>query len=62
MVERIIGRRTGTGGTAGVEYLDATALKYRIFPELWAVRSMLINPHIAPALEGADFFGLRAES
>ncbi|HPF15340.1 MAG: tryptophan 2,3-dioxygenase [Planctomycetes bacterium] len=62
MVERIIGRRTGTGGTAGVDYLDQTALKYRIFPELWAVRSMLINPQIAPALEGAAFFGLRAES
>ncbi len=62
MVERIIGRRTGTGGTAGVEYLDQTALKYRIFPDLWAVRSLLINPEIAPELTGADFFGLSAES
>ncbi|MFT4648598.1 MAG: tryptophan 2,3-dioxygenase [Planctomycetota bacterium] len=61
MVERIIGRRTGTGGTAGVEYLDQTALKYRIFPDLWTVRSLLINPNVAPALSGADFFGLRAE-
>jgi tryptophan 2,3-dioxygenase len=62
MVERIIGRRTGTGGTAGVEYLDQTALKYRIFPDLWVVRSLLINPLEAPNLSGADFFGLRAES
>src|SRR6185295_7351694 len=31
MVERMIGRRTGTGGSAGVEYLDNTALRYRIF-------------------------------
>ena len=61
MVERIIGRRTGTGGTAGVDYLDQTALKYRIFPDLWAVRSLLINPEIAPELAGADFFGLNAE-
>ncbi|MDF1837024.1 MAG: tryptophan 2,3-dioxygenase family protein [Planctomycetota bacterium] len=61
MVERIIGRRTGTGGTAGVEYLDQTALQYRIFPDLWTVRSLLINPLVAPGLAGADFFGLRAE-
>ena len=61
MVERIIGRRTGTGGTAGVDYLDKTALKYRIFPDLWAVRSLLINPEISPELSGADFFGLKAE-
>ena len=61
MVERIIGRRTGTGGTAGVDYLDQTALKYRIFPDLWTVRSLLINPEIAPVLSGADFFGLNAE-
>ena len=25
MVERIIGKRAGTGGTSGVDYLDATA-------------------------------------
>ncbi|MCA9003603.1 MAG: tryptophan 2,3-dioxygenase, partial [Planctomycetes bacterium] len=62
MVERVIGRRTGTGGTAGVEYLDQTALKYRIFPDLWTVRSLLINPDHAPGLAGADFFGLTAES
>ncbi len=62
MVERIIGRRTGTGGTAGVEYLDKTALRYRIFPDLWGVRSLLINPQEAPELSGADFFGLRAET
>ena len=61
MVERIIGRRTGTGGTAGVDYLDQTALKYRIFPDLWTVRSLLINPNVAPSLSGADFFGLKAE-
>ena len=35
MVERVIGRRTGTGGSAGVDYLDKTALQYRIFRDLW---------------------------
>src|SRR5678815_5893058 len=38
MVERTIGRRMGTGGSAGVDYLDQTA-RYRIFTELWAVRT-----------------------
>jgi tryptophan 2,3-dioxygenase len=39
-VERIIGRRRGTGGTEGVGYLQAT-LARRCFPELWSVRSRL---------------------
>jgi tryptophan 2,3-dioxygenase len=39
-VERIIGRRRGTGGTEGVGYLQST-LTRRCFPELWSVRSRL---------------------
>jgi tryptophan 2,3-dioxygenase len=39
-VERIIGHRKGTGGSAGVSYLQ-TALDRRFFPELWSVRSSL---------------------
>jgi len=39
-VERIIGRRQGTGGTDGVGYLVET-LKRRCFPELWSLRSKL---------------------
>jgi tryptophan 2,3-dioxygenase len=61
MVERMIGRRTGTGGSAGVEYLDATALKYRVFQELWAVRTLLVRASDLPPLEHADFYGF-AES
>ncbi len=57
MVERIIGRRTGTGGSAGVDYLDQTALKYRIFRDLWAVRTLQIPRSAAPELEHADFYG-----
>ena len=41
MVERMIGRRIGTGGSSGVDYLDMTT-KYRVFVDLWAVRSILI--------------------
>lgn len=39
-VERIIGRRMGTGGTAGVGYLTET-LSRRCFPELWSIRTSL---------------------
>ncbi len=39
-VERIIGRRRGTGGTEGVAYLAAT-LARRCFPELWSLRTKL---------------------
>lgn len=59
MVERIIGRRTGTGGSAGVEYLDTTALKYRIFRDLWAIRTLQIRGAAAPALAHASFYDFR---
>lgn len=39
-VERIIGRRRGTGGTEGVGYLIRT-LERRCFPELWSLRTKL---------------------
>ena len=39
-VERIIGHKRGTGGTAGVSYLRK-ALDVRFFPELWDVRTAL---------------------
>jgi tryptophan 2,3-dioxygenase len=37
-VERIIGGKTGTGGSSGTEFLRA-ALDLRFFPELWDVRT-----------------------
>ncbi|MGH2573521.1 MAG: tryptophan 2,3-dioxygenase [Actinomycetota bacterium] len=40
MVERQIGSKTGTGGTAGVSYLRST-LDKRFYPELWELRSYL---------------------
>jgi len=39
-VERIIGYKPGTGGTAGVSYL-AKALRLRLFPELWEMRTSM---------------------
>ena len=56
MVERMIGRRMGTGGSAGVDYLDATT-KYRIFTELWAVRTMLVKEAMLPQPRDAAFYG-----
>jgi len=40
MVERTIGSRQGTGGSAGAEYLRET-IGRPIFPDLWAIRSQL---------------------
>ena len=37
MVERIIGLRTGTGGSAGADYLRGTLFR-PVFPDLWDVR------------------------
>ena len=39
-VERVIGLKRGTGGTAGVPYLQSTVAK-RAFPELWTLRTQL---------------------
>ncbi|MDB5670649.1 MAG: tryptophan 2,3-dioxygenase [Alphaproteobacteria bacterium] len=39
-VSRIIGMKRGTGGTAGVGYLETTLAK-RAFPELWSLRTSL---------------------
>ena len=40
MVERTIGRKPGTGGSAGAEYLKST-LARPAFPDLWEIRARL---------------------
>jgi len=40
MVQRTIGTKQGTGGSAGAEYLMKT-LNQPAFPDLWAIRSEL---------------------
>jgi tryptophan 2,3-dioxygenase len=40
MVQRTIGMKTGTGGSAGVEYLKNTLFR-SLFPDLWAIRASL---------------------
>ena len=59
MVERVIGRRTGTGGSSGVDYLDHTALTYRVFRDLWAVRTYQMRRVANPPLERPEFYGFR---
>jgi tryptophan 2,3-dioxygenase len=61
MVERVIGRRTGTGGSAGVDYLDQTALRYRVFGDVWAVRSLLLRKPTLPPLEREVDYRFRVE-
>jgi tryptophan 2,3-dioxygenase len=58
MVERVIGRRTGTGGSAGVDYLDQTALRYRIFHDVWAVRTILIRDRALPPIDRPEAYAL----
>ncbi len=40
MVERMIGKLGGTGGSSGAKYL-ATTLEKRFFPEIWEVRNFI---------------------
>ena len=58
MVERVIGRRIGTGGSDGVAYLDQTALKYRVFTEIWAGRTLLLPKDLCPPVADAGYYGL----
>ncbi|MCH9682943.1 MAG: tryptophan 2,3-dioxygenase [Deltaproteobacteria bacterium] len=56
MVERVIGRRTGTGGSTGVDYLDQTALRYRVFSDVWAVRTLLLRRDALPPIQHPDLY------
>ena len=60
MVERMIGRRMGTGGSSGVDYLDAT-LKYRIFVDLWAVRTILVKRENLPDVMEPEYYGFNSK-
>ena len=55
-VERIIGRRVGTGGSSGVNYLDATT-SIRVFTDLWMVRTLLLPKRYRPDLRAPERYG-----
>ena len=61
MVERIIGRRVGTGGSDGVAYLDRTALDYRVFAEIWAARTILLRKDLDPEVSDPGYYALKSE-
>jgi tryptophan 2,3-dioxygenase len=60
MVERMIGRRTGTGGSPGVAYLERTT-QYRIFHEFWTVRTLLVPKDRAPPLRERMYYELQED-
>jgi len=60
MVERLIGRRVGTGGSGGVDYLDQTSA-YRVFKDLWAIRTLLLPKGELPALRDPEFYAFAHE-
>lgn len=60
MVERIIGRRVGTGGSSGVDYLDKTT-RIRIFTDLWGARTLLLPKDRTPPVHNADFYGFATD-
>ena len=53
MVERVIGDRPGTGGSAGIKYLDLTR-DARVFPELVQVRGLLYSRSARWAFPGIE--------
>jgi tryptophan 2,3-dioxygenase len=58
MVERMIGLRVGTGGSSGVDYLDATAGgRYRIFSVILQARSFLIPRRLLRDLRDPARYG-----
>lgn len=50
MVQRTIGKRVGTGGSTGSQYLKAAADSHIIFKELAELTSFLVPRHLLPAL------------
>lgn len=50
MVQRMIGRKIGTGGSSGHDYLRRTAERHRIFGDLFALSTFFIPRSRLPAL------------
>jgi tryptophan 2,3-dioxygenase len=50
MVSRMLGRKVGTGGSAGYDYLRATADKHRVYNDLFSIATFLIPRSALPPL------------
>ncbi len=53
MVQRTIGKRVGTGGSSGAEYLKGAADSHYVFKELAELTSFLLPRHMLPVLPEA---------
>jgi tryptophan 2,3-dioxygenase len=50
MVLRMIGRKMGTGGTSGIDYLRETAERHKVFTDLFNLSTFFIPRSALPAL------------
>jgi tryptophan 2,3-dioxygenase len=50
MVSRMLGRKVGTGGSSGYDYLRSTAEKHRAYNDLFAIATFLIPRSALPPL------------
>ncbi len=50
MVQRMLGRRIGTGGSSGHDYLNQTTQKNRVFLDLYALSTFLLPRSALPVL------------
>lgn len=53
MVLRMLGRKIGTGGSSGYDYLHATAVKHHVFADLHNISTLLIPRSELPELPAA---------
>ncbi len=65
MVHRMIGRKIGTGGSSGHQYLKSAADKHRVFSDLFDLPTYLIPrsslPKLPPSVESRLGFAYEAE-
>jgi tryptophan 2,3-dioxygenase len=59
MVHRMLGHRSGTGGSSGYHYLKATATAHRVFADLCDVSTYLIPRTMVPRLPESVVKSLR---
>jgi tryptophan 2,3-dioxygenase len=64
MAMRMIGRRVGTGGSAGAKYLERSAERSRVFTDLLNLSTFLVPRADRPVLpdEIVESMGYRFES
>ena len=55
-----MGGEERNGGSSGVDYLDATT-KYRIFGDLWGVRTLLLKAELRPTLKHGEIYGFAGD-